>query len=79
MALTLPWKAALAKVALYSLQLGALASACDEKTCISPCPQRLSVPESHSSHLHILIKPYQVPGTEPTGLVATEPATLQNK
>lgn len=79
MALTLQWKAALAKVALHSLQLGALASACDEKTCVSPRPQRLSVPESPSSHLHILIKPYQVPGTEPTGLVTTEPATLQNK
>lgn len=79
MALTLQWKAALAKVALYSLQLGALASACDEKTCVSPRLQRLSIPESHPSHLHTLIKPYQVPGTEPTGLVATEPATLQNK
>lgn len=71
MALTLQWKAAMAKVALYSLQLGALASACDEKTCVSPRPQRLSIPESHSSHLHTLIKAYQVPGTEP--------ATLQNK
>lgn len=42
-----------------------------EKTHISPWPQRLSAPESHSSHLHTLVNAYQVPGAEITDMAAT--------